>query len=266
MDEVCGVGNPQEVFAKLSSRSPKDATNRNQKKKEILVQILKDELKKKQTSHLSKNDIIACIFQAHMSALKLASAHEVLETLMASDRVMNDEIPLALEHSKTWSETIVLRKWCNIPIKFELRGFVMDNKLTALCQYYDEVYYPELFENKEKIEKIVLSFFESVKDKIPITPKEYVVDFIVDVPNNTAIIIEINPFGKPDGMGTGTVMFNLKNEEDRDLVFGRRKGGGGGEGGEKKKLELRLETKELSEEKFGKMIGEELDEIVKPFY
>jgi len=33
IDEVCASSNVKEVFAKLSSRSPKDATNRKQKKK-----------------------------------------------------------------------------------------------------------------------------------------------------------------------------------------------------------------------------------------
>lgn len=70
-----------------------------------------------------------------------------------------------------WKEHIVLRKWNAIPIQFELRGFIFDNKMTALCQYYDEVVYPELVENQEKISKLVLNFFDQVKDKVPIEPK-----------------------------------------------------------------------------------------------
>lgn len=153
IEEVCGPGNPKEgakknlgeknkkkwelnnifvlVFAKLSSRSPKDATNRKARKNELISQILKGEIlfdkkkscfinlfkllrhfflayshhekeeqKKTPDTKLSKNSIIGCIYQAHMSALKLFTEKDVLETLLASDRVMNDEIPLALEHSK----------------------------------------------------------------------------------------------------------------------------------------------------------------------
>jgi len=154
---------------------------------------------------------VCCIYQSHIESLKLSTAQEVIETLLASDRVVRDELPLALEHSKRiWKENIVIRQWCSIPIQFELRGFVFDNKLSGLCQYYDEVYYPELFTNKDLIVKIVLDFFDSVKNVIPITPKEYILDIIVDLQNKKALIVEINPFGKPDGMGTGTVMFNLK--------------------------------------------------------
>jgi len=168
---------------------------------------------------------------------------------------MTDEIPLALEHSKRiWNETIVIRKWCPIPIKFELRGFIFGNVLTGLCQYYDEVLYQEILKNKEKIQNLVFEFFESVKHLIPITPKEYVLDMIVDIVQNKVLIVEINPFGKPDGMGTGTVMFDLKKEVDADILFG------------KKPFEFRVETEPLSEEKFQKMIGPELEEIVKDFY
>jgi len=198
---------------------------------------------------------MSCIFQAHISSLKLSNAREVLDTLLASDRVMNDEIPLALEHSNTkWTKNIVIRQWCPIPIQYELRGFVYNNTLTGLCQYYDEVFYPELLEHKDLIKKIVLDFFESVKDLIPINPKEYVLDMIVDLDHHKALIVEINPFGKPDGMGTGTVMFNLKNETDADILFGE------------KPFEFRLETEPLSEEKFSKMIGSELEDVIKDFY
>jgi len=196
-----------------------------------------------------------CIFQAHISSLKLSNAHEVLETLLSSDRVMNDEIPLALEHSKRiWQENIVIRQWCPIPILYELRGFVYNNTLTGLCQYYDEVFYPELLEHKDLIQKIVLDFFDSVKNLIPINPKEYVLDVIVDLNHQKALIVEINPFGKPDGMGTGTVMFNLNNGTDADILFGI------------KPFEFRIETEPLSDEKFGNMISSEWKDVIKGFY
>jgi len=223
------------------------------KKKKFYFPFLINNSKEKQSQ---KNDIMACIFEAHISSLKLSNAHEVLETLLSSDRVMNDEIPLALEHSKRiWNKHIVIRQWCPIPIQYELRGFVYNNTLTGLCQYYDEVFYPELLEHKDLIQKIVLDFFDSVKDLIPINPKEYVLDMIVDLDHHRALIVEINPFGQPDGMGTGTVMFNLKNETDEEILFG------------KKPFEFRIETKPMSEEKFANMIGgSELEDLVKGFY
>ena len=33
-------------------------------------------------------------------------------------------------------------------------------------------------------------------------------------------VIELNPFGRPDGLGTGTPLFDLHNEFDRAILFG----------------------------------------------
>lgn len=149
----------------------------------------------------------------------------------------------------------MLREWVDIPIEFEFRGFVYDNKLTALCQYYDEVCYPELLEKKTAIEDAILSFFEQVKDRVPITPKEYVLDFLVDVTQSPPLvkIVEINPFGRPDGMGTGTVMFDLRKEEDQAILFGEAP------------FQFRVEEVPLSQENYSKMIGPELKAIVRPY-
>jgi len=50
IEDVCISSNMHEVFAKLSSRSPKDATNRKAKKKiEILLSILNEQLQRKKT-------------------------------------------------------------------------------------------------------------------------------------------------------------------------------------------------------------------------
>jgi hypothetical protein len=57
---------------------------------------------------------------------------------------------------------VVLRKWQSIPIQYELRGFIFNDKLAALCQYYDEVVYPDLVENREEIVSLALEFFEKV--------------------------------------------------------------------------------------------------------
>lgn len=45
---------------------------------------------------LSANSIVRAIFQAHISSFKLLNAHEVVETLLSSDRVITDEVPSLL--------------------------------------------------------------------------------------------------------------------------------------------------------------------------
>jgi len=165
-----------------------------------------------------------------------------------------DELPLALEHKhKIWKENIVLRRWYDIPIEYEFRGFVFDNKLTGLCQYYDEVVYPEVVKNKELIKDLVLNFFEESKSSVPITPKEYVWIWLLMLKKKKVLIVEINPFGKPDGMGTGTVMFKLNEPNDCQVIFGERPFG------------FRIETEPLSEANYKKMIGPEFARLVEEF-
>jgi len=59
------------VFAKLSSRSPKDATNRIPVKFRLLEEYLKDKAEKSSGGKLTPNDIVSAIFQAHIGSFKV---------------------------------------------------------------------------------------------------------------------------------------------------------------------------------------------------
>ncbi len=208
------------VFAKLSSRSPKDATNKHP----IIVNMLIEKLQriKQERGSITGNDIMACIMACSVECLKLQSGRDVLETLCTSDRVCEDDLPLALNLSGPdcqWSQHIVLRQWIDIPIHYELRGFIYNNQLTGLCQYFNDAVFPELVNNQQRVLQLVQSTFDTVKNLVPVEPKEYVMDFAVDLANNKCWIIELNPFGKPTGLGTGTVMFDI---EDLPTLFGER--------------------------------------------
>ena len=52
------------------------------------------------------------------------------------------------------------------------------------------------------------------KALIPVDPPEYVIDF--GVVDDRAYVIELNPFGRPNGCGTGTVLF-----DNKCVVWGR---------------------------------------------
>jgi hypothetical protein len=228
------------VFVKLDSRSPKDATNRFEAGKKILKEMLNN----RDPNTFTPDELVNFVFQAHIASFRLFTAIEVIETLLYSNRVVTDEIPLALDHLDTWKVQIVLRRWCDLPVRFEFRGFVFDNKLTALCQYYNEVVCPDVIVNKEKIQHLIQNFFEQVRDRIPITPKEYVIDFLVDLENDKVLIVEINPFGKPDGLGTGCVHFDPSCSLDAAVLFGEAE------------FEFRLDTNPLSRTDFEKMRAE----------
>eukprot|EP00028_Trichosphaerium_sp_Am-I-7-wt_P005107 CAMPEP_0168531888 /NCGR_PEP_ID=MMETSP0405-20121227/15805_1 /TAXON_ID=498012 /ORGANISM="Trichosphaerium sp, Strain Am-I-7 wt" /LENGTH=181 /DNA_ID=CAMNT_0008556955 /DNA_START=75 /DNA_END=620 /DNA_ORIENTATION=+ len=148
----------------------------------------------------------------------MTSGTQALATLLNSERIYED-LTLAFEHPDKWSQKIVLREFVDVPIEYEYRGFVVDGKLTCMCQYYHFAYFEHLHKDKDKIEKMVTEFFDSLKDKVPLTEKTYVIDFAMDLPNNKVYLIEINPFGKYIGMGTSTAMFDM--QKDEAILFGR---------------------------------------------
>jgi hypothetical protein len=208
------------VFAKLSSRSPKDSVYCLQR----AVAIVKNKLIRQHTispDSVDDNAIVIAIMGASIECLKLNTAEEVLNCFTTSDRVCCDDIPLALSFaSKTWSQHLVIRKWVSIPTQNEFRGFVYNGQLTAVSQYYNDAYFPELEAKKAQIEALLRACFEDMKDRVGVEPREYSIDFAVDLEHQKAYIIELNPFGKPDGLGTGTVLFDNKKQADLDVLFG----------------------------------------------
>lgn len=70
-----------------------------------------------------------------------------------------------------------------------------------MSQYFSAVFFPSLPPNEEGVRALIDSLFASVKELIPLS--DYVLDLMIDFENKRALVIEINPFGKPDGMGTG---------------------------------------------------------------
>jgi len=91
---------------------------------------------------------------------------------------------------------IVLRTFQkDLQASMEFRGFVRNKRLNALSQYYDVCYYPEVVENKEEIQERVCTFFEEIKDRIPV--EDYIIDFFVG--EERIMIIEINPWATTTG-------------------------------------------------------------------
>jgi hypothetical protein len=206
-----------EVFAKLSSRSPKDSRLCQKKAKQLALQRL---LELKQHQELSTNDLAVAIMSTGIEVLKMNSAYEVLSTFLTSDRVCEDDLPLALQFPDRWNQHIILRKWVHVPIQFEVRGFVMNKTLTGLTQYFNNAYFPDVLANKEKILRLVLKLFDDIKDRLQIDPPEYVLDIAVLIEEDKALVIELNPFGRPNGMGTGTCLFDRTNLADMQILFG----------------------------------------------
>lgn len=218
------------VFAKLSSRSPKDSRLCEAR---ALAKVKERLLAHRASGGIvDTNTVLTATMGCGIQALRLTTASDVLECFLTSERVCEDDLPLALGFPDRWSQHIVLREWVTIPTHHEFRGFVIDNELTALSQYFSGAYFPELVERKDRMLELVRSCFVDIRDRVGLDPADYVLDFAVD-PNSTGrvFVIELNPFGRPDGLGTGTPLFDMSLPEDRAVLFGEAP------------FEFRIETK-----------------------
>ena len=75
----------------------------------------------------------------------------------------------------------------------EFRCFVYNNALTAISQYDNVCYFPELPGNAEKYKNIIESYFnEKLKLRLE-SFATYVVDIAI-LHNDTPIVIELNPY------------------------------------------------------------------------
>lgn len=95
------------VFAKLSSRSPKDSTYARDRAFEIVCRSLLR--KRAAVVDVDANLLAAEIMRATIESLKVNSVDELLELFLTSDRICEDDLPLALSFPDSWSQHIVIR-------------------------------------------------------------------------------------------------------------------------------------------------------------
>jgi len=205
------------VFAKLSSRSPKDSRYAQNRAKQIALERLQAI---KQEREVTLNDLVIAIMTTGIETLRMDSGRDILMHFLTSDRVCEDDLPLALEFPDRWSQHLIVRKWLSLPIQFEFRSFIVDNKLKGLSQYFIDAYFPELPQARDKILRLVEDLFEKVSPLVGFHPPEYVLDIGVQLEEEKAFVIEINPWGPPSGMGTGTCLFDLRDPHDQNVLFG----------------------------------------------
>jgi hypothetical protein len=98
------------VFAKLSSRSPKDSRMCEKRAFEMVKTRLSALRDAQGAAAVDTNAVYAAVLGCGISALRLSTAEEIVECFSTSDRVCEDDIPLALSFPDQWSQHIVLRE------------------------------------------------------------------------------------------------------------------------------------------------------------
>ncbi|KAH3746147.1 cell division cycle protein 123-like [Pelomyxa schiedti] len=203
------------AFVKLSSRSAKDSPIAAAKTKRVFEEFIAGITDPKP----SLNTLMQGLTIAYIQGMKMESATEAMDVLLSSDRVYQDLL-MALERpASEWRQSILVRKWVSLPLAHEFRGFIFNNKLTALSQYYCFCTWPELISVQDRVVPLIQAFFETVKDIVPVSDHTYIMDFVLDMAHNRVYIVELNPFGDYEGMGADTALFSLT--KDKAILFGQ---------------------------------------------
>jgi len=200
------------AFVKLSCRSPKDATVTSPEMQKIYKNLI-NQIDREVTGDNLLNLKVVALFQSHLEALQMVSGKQALELLLRSQRIYED-LKLGIKKYEqdiknketTFDIQIIVRQWVTVPISGEFRGFVYAKELTALSQYFDSCYFPELIKNESKILSRIQEFFTKIKASIPLS--NYIIDFALTSEN--IYIIELNPFAPT----TDACLFTWTQDED----------------------------------------------------
>lgn len=167
------------AFVKLSSRSAKDAPLLQSKLKTIYQEKI---LLCQPEEQDLENTKIFCLLQAAFDFMKVKTAADVMDMFVRSERVYQDLLLAAVNRPEVYNTNFVIRKFVDIPVDMEFRGFVNDGTLNAISQYNYLIFSKRLVELKEALHRQVLSFFNDVvapKLRSSNFPKNYVIDFAV---------------------------------------------------------------------------------------
>ena len=94
--------------------------------------------------------------------------------------------------------SVAVRQWCeDVNPDWEFRLFVRAGEATALTVYNDFFFSQKMLDQREELQKLIMGYWDEVKDDIHINSKDYCIDFAVTPDLCKCYIIEINNFLPP---------------------------------------------------------------------
>ena len=194
------------------------------------------------------NDQLCTYFyRSTIKSLCCSNGFEAIELLCRSyERVFTDvNMAMLKQGEENLKLFCVVRKWYNIvDPNWEFRLVIKDYKPTALTQYHKTIVIPHAAKYKTFLQKRILNTFDSIKDKLDKTLRDYTIDFAVvlkdktiqnvpicineeineekeevkEDPIDTVYLIEINH----EPPIAGTALFDFANEEDKKVLNGEK--------------------------------------------
>jgi len=213
-------------FVKLSCRSAKDVAADSDR----LDAIYQQWLQSNSADQCNDNERLAALYRASLNVMKVRNAAEALDLLLSSGRIAFD---LALDlhgidadvkgegDEASSSMSVIVREWIDIPLSSEFRVFVScgedddkegrqrQHKITAISQYYTQLFFSDMSRHLEYYVDQISAFFESIKDRPVLRSyKRYCIDLVVFPPaseqdemHQRVLVLELNPFHPSTGAG-----------------------------------------------------------------
>jgi len=206
------------AMIKLSCRIAKDVTFEHPRTLElyrIYMGQLQEQHKLEENSLDWKNMQLYALYKAQIDCMRVKSFKEALELFVLSNRIKFD-LELDLRFAKDFSMNVIVRPWMSIPLECEYRGFVCKGTLTALSQYFTQIFVPSLLLKKDKVKNDISNFFYHVfkprlADKKDLAEGDYVIDFVAL--EDRVLVLELNQFKSTTGPG----LFDW--EKDHKVLF-----------------------------------------------
>ena len=226
MAQLKGTGDSDAFFVRMSTRSPKDASDKpvfREKLLDLMQRCFVDDGDGALNGeYLDLNRRLIRVRECLSKVLCVSRCADMLKLLSFSERCLSD-LKRLIDHAHlldSWDLSLVLRRFSFIPIANEFRCFVRDAKLTAISQYFPHCYFPNKVHAKAaQIRDMVQRYFGEVllKECNELNTElesSYILDLNVDVDSGEIVIIELNPFARTTGAG----VFDWV--KDRELLYG----------------------------------------------
>jgi hypothetical protein len=226
------VGTP--AFVRLSSRSAKDAilccpgVDFRGKLDGLTARVAAEEARffaahPEVPPSSELNQKLHVQYIASTELLATTTGVEAVERFLYSERVQEDlhEAASKMEEDAQFVFNIVVRELGMFEVRNEIRGFVYNQKLTALTQYNQTCYFPQALLEREGVIAACTEFVETLIPALAADPSSAgLANFVVDLVmlnDGRVMVIELNPFAEFAGSG----LFSWEKQSDLDVLLGR---------------------------------------------
>jgi len=207
-----------QVFIKLSTRSPKDSSTILQRAYD-LYRDYASKIPAEERATISLNDRLCKFSDLMIKASAVATGTEAVTIMLDSWRVAEDLKSAYADGKENKGDkiSIVVRGWDpRITPACEFRGFVWDGEMTCIGQYWHHLHFPQLKEIKDQVAGELLEFYNT-KLKMSMPVPCAMLDLAYLGPGEV-LLVEVNPL--TDGLGSFPASTGLFDYEE-DVLRGK---------------------------------------------